>query len=481
MKITRAPGGKLFDRLPEHMFGPLAVPNRYLYWGLFCQLYDRRFGPHAPLPPADGYPRGEIVADIERDLEIEDRELEDVPATPREIRALEIFYMLREAGWLRVDKVGVRETVSIRPAVSHFMGLLIKFADHGPVFLSGKVRSIEANLATVMSGEGSGDTLEETADQARQLMDYVRNTGTTVRDVMQAVSAETHIRGYVRRFFSDFIEQVFIADYKDLRTRDHPLTRRPQILRMVEELRSSREQHERLLGWYSTNRAKGDRERALALLERDLDRIDDIRRVDEYLERLDDEINRANRRAIAYLDYRLRSLRPIDTLIKGAIDNVLAHPEATALAPFPALHLMGPGTLATPRVVTPKAPPAPLRKVSVSIEQTAKTVLRERARDARIVNPERMTAYLDIQMAGRERADWNEFTVGTVPEFRALQTLVSTAAANASGNRSLIATSLRMVRGRMARFTGGNEEPGTYLSSTPFEVVRRPAMRKEEV
>jgi hypothetical protein len=476
-----AAGVKLFDRLPDGLFAPLAAPNRRLYWKLFCQLYDRRFGPHAPLPPPNGFPRAEIIADFDRDLAIEDEGLEEPPETPRNIRAVQIFHTFADAGWFRVDRVGVREVVSIRPAVGQFMDRLVDFAERGPVFLSGKVRSIEANLQTVMSGQGSGDTLEETAAQARQLMEFVRNTGTTVRDIMELVSNEENIRGYVRRFFTDFIEQVFIADYRDLRTREHPLTRRPQILRMVEELRASREHDQRLLSWYEANRTKGDRERAMYLLERDLARIDDIRRIDEYLERLDDEINRANRRAIAYLDYRLRSLRPIDSMVRRAMDNVLSQPKAAAAAPFAAGALLGPNSLAQPRAVTTRATAVPLRKVSVSIEQTARTMLRERAREARIVTPEKMTAYLDARMGSRDQADWSTFTVANIHDFRALQVLMSAAAGNASGNRALLATSLRMTRGRLARFTGTEEASGPHLSSVPFEVVSRPRVKKESI
>jgi hypothetical protein len=476
---SRAPGGTLFERLPDRIFAPLASPNRQLYWRLFCQLYERRFGPYAPLPPANGYPRSEIINEFERDLEIEDLALEEVPDTPRNIRAVEIFHIFREGGWFRVDRVGVREMVTIRPIVGQFMDRLVEFAEHGPVFLSAKVRSIETNLELVVSGKGSGDTLEETASQARQLMEFVRNTGTTVRDIMEAVSAEENVRGYVKRFFTDFVENVFIGDYRELRTREHPLARRPQILRMVEELRASGEQNQRLLSWYESNRTKGDRDRALHLLERDLARIDDIRRIDEYLERLDDEVHRANRRAIAYLDYRLRSLRPIDSMVKAAMDNVLANPSAASAAPFAPGPLLGPAALAQPRTAPAKMAPVPLRKVQVSVEQSARTTLRERARDARLVSPEKLTAYLNAQMGDRSRAQWTDFTVQTVPEFRALQTLMSTAAANASGNRSFVANALRMTRGRMTLFTGDDEEPGAYLSSKPFDVVTRLGARKD--
>ena len=54
----------LFQRLPEQIFSPLASANRRQYWHLLCALYDRRFGPDAPLPPGNGFLLREITHDI---------------------------------------------------------------------------------------------------------------------------------------------------------------------------------------------------------------------------------------------------------------------------------------------------------------------------------------------------------------------------------------------------------------------------------
>ena len=139
--------------------------------------------------------------------------------------------------------------VTMRPAVAQFMDRLVEFAQTGPVFVSGKVRSIDLNLQAVKRNEANGESLVEAAQQARQLLEYVRNTGTNVRDLMDSLSAETTTKAYVKRFFADYVQRVFIADYRELRTRDHPLSRRPQILRTVNEIQSSAEQRKRLLTW----------------------------------------------------------------------------------------------------------------------------------------------------------------------------------------------------------------------------------------
>jgi len=71
------------------------------------------------------------------------------------------------------------------------------------------------------------------------------------------------------------------------------------------------------------------------MFERDIQKVEDLRRIDEYLDRLDDEIRSANKLALADPDYRLRAARPLDEPIGHAINSVVKHgSKAAALAPF---------------------------------------------------------------------------------------------------------------------------------------------------
>lgn len=100
----------LFKRLPDRLFAPLASANRFQYWSLLCVLHAKRFGPEAPLPPSTGFLMREITADIAEELQYQDwaPEGDDVtPATPLAIRAIMVFNRLRDAGWIRVDRVSL--------------------------------------------------------------------------------------------------------------------------------------------------------------------------------------------------------------------------------------------------------------------------------------------------------------------------------------------------------------------------------------
>lgn len=163
------------------------------------------------------------------------------------------------------------------------MGLLVEFAQTGPVFVAGKVRSIEANLRLIVRENAEGDTLQEAASQTRSLLEHVRNTGTSVRELMLSMDPTISTATYVRTYFDRFIQRVFIGDYGELRTREHPISRKQEIIQTVKHIHTSAELRERLIAWYSAKRTSGDMRRAELLFERDIQRLIDLKRIDEYL------------------------------------------------------------------------------------------------------------------------------------------------------------------------------------------------------
>ncbi len=472
----------LFTRLSERIFAPLASPNKQTYWCILCALYARRFSPDAPLPPSHGFTTRDITHDIEEELVIHDSWIDEdgaTPETPLNIRAITIFNRLHDSGWLRLDRHGVDKRVSMTPVISQFLGQLINFAETGPIYVAGKVRSIEANLKLVMEGAG-GDSLSEAADQARHLIEHIRNTGTNVRDLMTALGTEETTAQYVRGFFSGFIEQVFIGDYKELRTREHPLSRRPQILHWAEELHGSKQNRERLITWYETKRFQGDRARAERMFERDVQKLRDIQRIDEYLERLDDEIRRANRRALAYLDYRLRSLRPIDQAVDAAIVRVMDCGEDIHDTPFGPGDMINPDNLAEPRRQEAREKAPQLRETVPTDADIARSKLRALARNVRMVTPPKLVEFVSRQLSGRPAIASEDIKLETVADVRAYQTLLVLSAAMESGSYDLRKQAATMMRGFRVRRTGDKETDNKWITGVPFRIesAKKPAPTK---
>lgn len=466
----------LFERLPDRLFSPLGSANRKGYWSVLCALHRHRFGPDAPLAPSYGHLQHNIHKFIENHIAYDDAWVDedgDEPDTPFNMRAIGIFNRLLEAGWFRTDRYGMERTVTMRPAVSQFLSVLVNFAETGPVFVSGKIRAIDATLNLVVKGEASGESLREAADQARNLLEHVRNTGTNVRDLMDSLDPTQSTAQYVKGFFRDYIEEVFIGDYRELRTREHPMSRRQPILQAVEHLSTNGVERTRLLAWYEQRVAGGDRNRAEAMFDRDVHRLFELDRIDEYLDRLDNEIYRANRRAIAVLDYRLRSVRPLDDLIQQAISRLESGSDVDMVPVFGPESLMGGGRLAEPRANTERPPPAPLRQPTFSPYEKAKARLMQRVREARSMTAPKLSAYVGRALSSPDAVTNETLPLKTIEDIRAYQALQSIAMSMSSGSARLKADSRRLAHGFDVLVSGDSEQDHPLLSGRPFQICRR--------
>lgn len=483
MDVPSFEGSLLFKRLPDRIFSPLASINRHKYWSLLCHLHERRFGPEAPLPPSKGYPSKTIVQDIVDALDLQDAWDDEDSAeigSSTELRAIAIFNRFQECGWLRIDQPRFDKKVTMQPAVSQFLTMLINFAETGPVFVSGKIRSIDANVQLVLDGKASGDSLNEAAEQARNLLEHVRNTGTNIRELMETLHKNSTTAQYVQRFFSDYIERVFIGDYRELHTSEHPLSKRAQIIANIEDIRESESHKNKLIEWYESNLCKGDHKKAERLFERDIYRLSELQRIDEYLDRLDDEIRRANKRALAFLDYRIRSLGSVDVMVNQAIESINKEGLPLIGDPFTAGELLSEDRLAEPRKPVERAAPSTLRKVIVSDEQLAKANIARRARINRMVTPINLSVYVSDQLGNKDAISNQNIKTGTVTSIRMYQTLATLAMQANVKSRKLRLDGLAMSKGFRVEASNEPEMPHEHISSIPFTVRKHKVATSQE-
>lgn len=472
----------LFERLSPRIFGPLASQNRDRYWALLCLLHARKFGPDAPLPPSTGFSTREITQDIEelmQDQEVWEAEEGCAPGSPINILANQVFHKLVDTGWLRLEKIGVERRVTMRPAVNQFLNALVSFAETGPVFLSGKIRSIDLNIQQVVEGRADADTLMETAEQARHLLEHVRNTGTNVRDLMEALNREDSTADYVRKFFNDFVERVFIGDYRELRFKEHPLSKKQSILRAVEEISNSVELREKMIAWFMAKRCSGNRGNAELMLEKCLTRLMDLSRIDEYLDRLDDEVRRANRRALSYLDYRLRSLKPVENLVRHAIESLLADGVPELGDPFPPGAMIGPERLAEPRQAIERAPASALRTQQPSIEQIAKSRVMLRARAARTMPEARLAQFVADRLRAGSALGSDQLKLASVTDVRAYQRLAQIGLLMSARSSRLISQGQGMAKGFRVQLGDEDARHGGLIGGRAFTIERRRSSKEK--
>src|SRR3546814_16772874 len=106
---------------------------------------------------------------------------------------------------------------------------------------------------------------------------------------MAAIGAQPTTAQYVRTFFQDYIQQVFIGDYQELRTREHPLSKRQQILEAVEEIDTKQEKRSSLLDWYINRLCSGDQKKGHAAFQQ-IGKASCRERVCQYVKKLGDAI-----------------------------------------------------------------------------------------------------------------------------------------------------------------------------------------------
>lgn len=462
----------LFERLPLELFRPLAAGNNRRYWNLLCRLVEEMWG-DGGRSPGEEVPKPVIVRRIETLLAADDPWEEDLE-TPLAIRAHDIVRILTESGWLSQRRRGVAEMVTLRPVIAQFHTVLCEFARHEPEFLGSKVRSIYFNLRAVADGEASGDQYAEAARQAKQCMAHIANTGCRVQDLMDELMKRTSARDFVRGFFEEYVEKVFIADYSELRTRDHPLQHRSQILSMTLQLQHDEARREALIAWYQEKKASDDRLRAESLYERDTRLLMRLKDVDEQLLRLDEEIRDANQRAISFIEYKMRAPRHLDKLLARALRATDRLEEGHVALPAAACtRHAGPELLARPRSAARPMLATAVEKRPPTLQELAMEQLRKRMADNRMVDRVKLANYVVRHLGSRASVTSDELGVDSINDLCCYQRLLLIAAHGAcppSQRRS--DPQLQMLKGVRIDFLPDGTTRNAYLEHPRFHIQR---------
>lgn len=463
----------LFDVLPSGLFRPLASRNRTHYWRLIQRLYADFFGPEADLPPPNGYEHREITRSIEAWLEGHDPwEAEDgIPRdSPPGVRANLYLDTLVRAGWVTQERLGMAQIISMPTVVAQYLGHLLAFLERGPLPVGAKMRSIESALQRVLSGPQPADDLEVAASQARELVASVSSLGVRVRELMRGLSAAPTTAAVMRQIFSDYIGQIYMADYADLTGVDHPLARKSAVMALSFEIESG-DRREPVIQSYVQRRTGGDRAAAEAAVARALRRVQDLDRLQDFLDRLEDDLRRMNRRMLALIDYRLRAPDHFDVRIRRAIDGAKTEDAVLPGVPAGSGQLLSSDLLYRPRQRRAPIPRTADRRRQLTPEQEALRRLQRRAVEARMVRPSDVARYLD-QALGIDRVmAASELPVTSIKDLCVLQSLTTLTLQ--------VRTSAKTKGPTMAPLSGFTLTPipgrvqGRFLSFPAFRIGRK--------
>lgn len=462
----------LFDRLTPELFSLLGSPNSRHYWTILTRLMDEMWGSHA-MSPGEDAARTAVVRAIESYLTADDPWDEDMDS-PLPVRATNILNRLITTGWLTPGKKGLANKVTVRPVIAQFYTVLCEFAVQEPEFLGSKVRSIYLNLRAVANGEASGDQYAEAAKQAKHCMAHIVNTGCRVQDLIGELVQRASPKEFVRGFFEEYVEKVFIADYSELRTKDHPLQHRTAIIALTLQFQHDEVRRESLIEWYREKVTGGDRYKAEMRYDRDTAMLLRLREVEIQLRRVDEQILEANQRAMAMLDYVLRAPKQLDKLIAKAIQGA-AHLADDALA-LPAVpmerHASGWG-LAKPRQKPRVASETSVEERQPTPRELAMEMLRRQMNDNRMVRPINLANYIARHLTDRSVATSDELTIASINDLCCYQRLLLIASrSNCPPSMRRSDPQLGMVKRIRVEFVPGAITRNSYMQHQRFVLAR---------
>jgi len=408
----------LFDRLPVGIFSPLTGQNNRRTWDLLVRLSERFFGPDSVPPFPDGYLLDQVSKEVERFLLDHDwDDGEEVSATPIAIKAAELVTRLAETGWLVKEKIGMRNFISMRPTVMRFFETLQQFSTDGPQHIGGSIQLVYSQLLNVQKDpQGQAAGFATAAQVCSRMINSLNATTLRVRDLMKDLIRESTTPGFIKRFFTEHIGELYVRDFKQLRTENHPLSLRFEIIHLVTEVTSNEVQRAKILTGYIETSSLSFAEAELAL-ERDVDRFRRLLDVEIFLERMDRVMEAATQRALAFINYRLKASDRLEYIIDDAL-NAMARMEKAGLEVEGRLS-SAPPVVSETRLQLPRpAPVKPKRlamiKHELTLQQKAMHELRRAMIASRDMSPAAAKRFIESIMVPGQTLSAKEIPIKEV-------------------------------------------------------------------
>jgi len=468
----------LFDRLPNALFAPLTGRNNRRTWELLVRLSQRFFGADCVPPFAEGYLHEQVTKEIERFLlDQEQDDSEEFPAgTPLNIQANQWLARLIETGWLIEDRVGLRSFVSMRPVVARFFDTLEQFALDGPQLVGGNIQLIYNQLRSVQSDpKGQAAGFQSAAQLCSRLINALNATTLRVRDLIRDLTQEQDTPVFVRRFFAEHIEELYVRDFRQMRTENHPLMLRFEIIELVADVADAEPARAQLLAGYR-ELPTARQESAEDALARDVARFHRLLDVERFLERMDRVIDSATQRALAYLGYRLKATERLEDVLADVVATVIQFEqegrpiEGRLLSPAP---LLGDDRLRMPNVPTPKPQRRAMVKREMTLHERAELAVRRAMVLHRDTTPAAVKRYVHARLPMGGQIEAARLPVESVEDAVAVLVLLRLAAIGHADPRALRANPLLRSLDFELVVNPGARASTEFFEMSDFTIKRR--------
>jgi hypothetical protein len=432
----------LFDKLPDRIFRPLAAANRRFYAALLMHLYEQTFDSAGDTPRVtdliaeigdfiDRHTTPDIAYDTDADEGENVRGLALREAKGQDVRRYEAYHVLRETGWLIELRDRYRKLVDLSPEGRLLLRELHRIASGDTRSYGGVVLNVLGNLdQAIAHSDARSENIRNAWQFSRDFIQHLRTLSARMRRVEDEILNQEGLRNFFRAFFTDYISKHLIADYKTLYTKNNPFRFRATILDRVRQIESDALLMPRLAAGYVREGRAADERGAEETIRRELAEVfRTFDTIDRHLEIISETQSRIEHRVHTVVRY-------MDRDDGGLLDRATQALRALGACPLPLdgildvnagiLRLdrtLGEDSLFQARPPKPDiartrlrdAPPDP---AVVAFEQAKDEYSRRMT-----VTAQRVGAFLDRVLAGRDYVLASEIEVGNVDDFVVFQRL----------------------------------------------------------
>ncbi len=420
----------LFGKLPADVFRLFAGSNRGFYADLLEYLDGEVFAVAGELVS-----KRETIDAIGEFIRREGQDLDFTAERPTHLdaeaerdtdpRRFFAYARLLDTGWLVEHRDRYRRIVDFDPDARLLLQALLEIKSGRMRSYGGEVLQVQALLDSARTQPGTkSENVANAARSAKSFRNHLRSVTGAMRKIEALLVQQTNLKSLFGTYFEDFVAEHLIVDYKRLHTQDNPFRYRVDILDLAQEMANDRELVDALATAMVREGRAADSERAATTLLADLQTVVTVfQAVDDHLELVyatQSRIERRVRNTVRYMD---------------RISEIATHRITAAIEMLGQSGLPSDAPVAVPHAfatVRPAVSEANLYHPARKRGEPERKALTRRRRDpahdafrrdlrqyherARIT-PEKLVAYLERAMAGRDTVAAAELPLATLDDF----------------------------------------------------------------
>lgn len=428
--MTTAGRTELFGKLPADVFRLFTGSNRGFYADLLEYLDGEVFAVAGELvskrAAIDAI--GEFIRREAQDLDFTEERpahLEAEAERDADPRRFFAYQRLIDTGWLVEHRDRYRRIVDFDPDARLLLQALLEIKSGRLRSYGGEVLQVQALLDSARTQPGTkSENVANAARSAKSFRNHLRSVTGAMRKIEELLVEQTDLKSLFGTYFEDFVAEQLIVDYKRLHTQDNPFRYRVDILDLAQGMANDRELVDTLAAAMVREGRAADAERAAATVLADLQTVITVfQAVDDHLELVyatQSRIERRVRNTVRYMD---------------RIGEIATHRITTAIEMLGQSGLAPDAPVAVPHAfatVRPAVSEANLYQPARKRGEPERKALSRHRRDPALdafrrdlrryherarITPEKLVAYLERAMAGRDAVEAAELPLATLDDF----------------------------------------------------------------